>query len=299
MGGAAEALPQERLSVRASPHQAMPRPKSPTSVSPPRPSSAEEAFVLAKPAIDAVPSDALVVINLDIPEVVSATLGVLSRIRALRPELARLPDFDLDLVDHLELYALAAWHAHLEAQRPGGRAAVQVLLEEATTLRLDLLREAESLVSRGVFEGSAVAAIRAGQGHVDMANDLVALATLYQKGWKLIAGRSFVTEAEVERAARLGSELLLAIGRREHEREAPHSAAGLTRARAYTLFARAYEEVRRGVGYLRWYRGDAESIAPTLYRIRAPRKAPKKAVEPADGGGAVAAPPARRKKPPR
>jgi hypothetical protein len=277
----------------------MPRPKSTTPASPPRPSSAEEAFVLAKPAIDAVPRDALVVINLDIPEVVSATLGVLSRIRALRPGLARLPDFDLDLVDHLETYALAAWHAHLEAQRPGGRAAVHVLLEEATTLRLALLREAESLVHRGVFEGNAVAAIRVGQGHVDVANDLVALATLYEKGWKVIAGRSFVTEADVERAARLGSELLLAIGRREHEREAPHSAAGLTRARAYTLFAHAYEEVRRGVSYLRWYRGDAESIAPTLYRIRAPRKAPKKALEPADAGGEVVATPAKRKKRPR
>jgi hypothetical protein len=277
----------------------MPRPKSTAPALPPRPSSAEEAFVLAKPAIDAVPRDALVVINLDIPEVVSATLGVLSRIRALRPGLARLPDFDLDLVDHLETYALAAWHAHLEAQRPGGRAAVQVLLEEATTLRMALLREAESLVHRGVFEGNAVAAIRVGQGHVDVANDLVALATLYEKGWKLIAGRSFVTEADVDRAARLGSELLLAIGRREHEREAPHSAAGLTRARAYTLFAQAYEEVRRGVSYLRWYRGDAESIAPTLYRIRAPRKAPKKPLEPADAGGEVVATPAKRKKRPR
>ena len=35
--------------------------------------------------------------------------------------------------------------------------------------------------------------------------------------------------------------------------------------KAFTLFARAYDQCRRLVSYLRWDTGDAESIAPSIY----------------------------------
>lgn len=37
--------------------------------------------------------------------------------------------------------------------------------------------------------------------------------------------------------------------------------------RAYALFARAYDEVRRVVTYLRWHERDADQIAPCLYTL--------------------------------
>ncbi|MFS8069892.1 MAG: hypothetical protein ACMG6S_26300, partial [Byssovorax sp.] len=38
--------------------------------------------------------------------------------------------------------------------------------------------------------------------------------------------------------------------------------------RAFTLFTNAYDQVRRGVMYLRWDEGDADSLAPSLYKGR-------------------------------
>ncbi len=43
------------------------------------------------------------------------------------------------------------------------------------------------------------------------------------------------------------------------------------RARAFTLFSRAYDQVRRAVNVLRWDEGDADSIAPSLYAGRGGR----------------------------
>ncbi len=46
----------------------------------------------------------------------------------------------------------------------------------------------------------------------------------------------------------------------------------LTRWKAFTLLERAWDEVRRGVAYLRWHDGDAEEIAPALRRQRRGRR---------------------------
>ena len=50
------------------------------------------------------------------------------------------------------------------------------------------------------------------------------------------------------------------------------AAAALDRQRAFTLFARRYDELRRVVTYLRWHQGDADRIAPSLYRRRHKRR---------------------------
>jgi hypothetical protein len=58
-------------------------------------------------------------------------------------------------------------------------------------------------------------------------------------------------------------------------------AATDARMRAFTLFSRAYADVRRAVAYLRAGEGDAESIAPSLYTGRARKKSPDAAEPPA------------------
>jgi hypothetical protein len=47
------------------------------------------------------------------------------------------------------------------------------------------------------------------------------------------------------------------------------------RHRAYTLFVRAYDEVRRAVSFLRWRKGDADDIIPSIYSVRAARPRPE------------------------
>ena len=53
-----------------------------------------------------------------------------------------------------------------------------------------------------------------------------------------------------------------------------------TRRGAATLFLAAYEEVRHGVLFLRWYEKDADDIAPSLYAGRGSRKKVASALSP-------------------
>jgi hypothetical protein len=48
--------------------------------------------------------------------------------------------------------------------------------------------------------------------------------------------------------------------------------ATLTRLRAFTLFSRVYEDVRRAVQYVRGKAGDADAIMPSLYAGRGPKR---------------------------
>lgn len=276
---------------------------SPPSV-PPAPPNAKLAYDRVLGEIDAVKDDELIPINLDVSLAALLVVGALPGIRKYRRDLAELPRFDMRNLTHLEDYALAARYAHVQAIPSGAtQAQIRSMTEEGTALRTVLLNNADLLVSYQVFRAEEVAAVRAGQGHVDLADDLIVFGAMYEAAWKTIAGRTFVTEAQVARATTLGSELFSALGVRNWGPAEQEKTVGANRGRAYTLFVKAYDEVRRGLSYLRWHEGDVDQIAPSIYRSRAPRSASDKgaengngqAVEPADHGsnGAGASPEAK------
>ncbi|WP_437838407.1 hypothetical protein [Sorangium sp. So ce1153] len=242
---------------------------------PAAPPQAAAAFDKAAPEMDALEGHALLPINIDIPRAVSQVLGVLPGLLALRPLIAeRLPTHDVGLVDRLETYALAAWYAHLAWLSSGGaQNGLKPLLEEAVPLRANLLGDAEALARRGLVDAETVADIRAGNGHMDTANDLVALSALFSGSWSEIAGKTAATEEEVRRAGELGPQLLAALGVREHGAAPGPTDAADKRARAFTLFVNAYDQTRRAVAYLRWNEDDLETIAPSLYKGRGGRGA--------------------------
>ncbi|KYF75993.1 hypothetical protein BE17_19805, partial [Sorangium cellulosum] len=215
--------------------------KKPAPKKPAAPPQAAAAFDKAAPEMDALERDALFPINLDIPRAVSQVLGVLPGLLALRPLIAeRLPTHDVGLVDRLEIYALAAWYAHLAWLSSGGTLnGLKPLLEEAVPLRANLLGDAEALARRGLIDAETVADIRAGNGHMDTANDLVALSALFSGSWSEIAEKTAATEEEVRRAGELGPQLLAALGVREHGAAPGPTDAADKRARAFTLFVNA------------------------------------------------------------
>jgi hypothetical protein len=245
----------------------MPRPKKPVAPAPQStPPTAELAYEKVLAEIEAVPDEHLIAVNLDIPQSVATVLGKLEAIRAYEEELVSLKGLDARCVERLPTYAQAAWHAYLMAQPAPPQTQVRALIDEATELRANLLVEADVLVRRGVFDAQAIAAIRAGQGYVDLANDLSALAPMYRKVWADIQGHAYVSEREINRAAVLGLELLSAVGVRAGGGAASEHVAADLKLRAFALFVRAYDEVRRGLAFLRWHEDDAEEIAPSLYR---------------------------------
>lgn len=257
-------------------------PASPRKPSPP--SKAAAAFDAIQRELAALDSADLATINLDIPQAVSIVLGALPGLHALRESIVvDLPKFSISFLDHLETYALGAWYAHLLALPPASpENPSKPLLDEAGPLRENLLSDAEALARRGYLDAAAVAEIRAGHGNVDTANDLVALSALLGLAWATIRDKTAATEEEVKRAGDLGPLLLAALGVREHGAAVAPAEAADRRARAYTLFVRAYDEVRRAVNYVRWHEGDADQIAPSLYKGRGGRGVQPKDATPAD-----------------
>jgi hypothetical protein len=235
---------------------------------PATPPRAAAAFNKIAPELGELSPSALVPINIDVPRAVALVLGVLPGLTALRAAIVKqLPEHRIALLDKLENYALAAWYAHLLALPESGPGnAVKPLLDEAVALRATLMGDAEALARRGLLDPDAVADIRSGQGHVDTANDLVALSALFAESWPEIGSRTAATEEEVRRAGDLGPKLLAALGVREHGATPGPTDATDRRRRAFTLFVRAYDQARRAVTYLRWDEGDTELIAPSLYK---------------------------------
>lgn len=223
--------------------------------------------------LDAMGAEEVMHIRVDISRAVATALGAWPRIRELRPRLVEeLPSFPRRLFDGLETYALAALYAHLSATAELADDTLKELVAEATPLRDILLIAAEALAHRGHLDATRVAEIRSGQGYLDTANDLIALGGLYAEAWPTVANKTAVERAEVDRATALGRELFAALGRREQllTSQSPKS----TRARAFTLFVRAYDACQRAVTYLRWDEGDADTLAPSLFKVR--RRAGKK-----------------------
>jgi hypothetical protein len=244
-------------------------PKAPSPVKPAEPPRAAAAFAAIQPEMLELLPENLAKINIDIPQAVSIALGVLPGLAFLRPTIAELPDFKIDHFDKLETYALGAWYAHLLALPPASASnPLQPLLEEATKLRANLLSDAEALATRGHLDPEAVQVIRAGHGQVDTANDLVALSALMGSKWDEIATKTAATAEEVHRAGDLGPLLLAALGVREHSATATPAEAADRKVRAFTLFTVAYDQLRRAMLYLRWNEGDADLLAPSLYKGR-------------------------------
>lgn len=225
--------------------------------------------------IDAMSVEGLGRITLYVPVAVTIAVGAVPNVEAMRDEIRRrAPDVDLERISRLSDYAQAAHYAHIVAVRQAeAKTMLPVLLAEASPLRERLLRSAELLAHFGALRAERVAAIRRGTGHLDVVNDLTELALLFRDSWSEIAGKTPVMWGEVERADELGYQLLVALGRRDVGTDGANEPSKATedRLKAFWLFFRVYEEVRRAFTFLRWYEGDAEVLAPSLYRARRPR----------------------------
>lgn len=248
-------------------------PKAAAKVGVPKDGAAALAAVAAE--LDALAPDEFEPVNVDIPTAVSIIIAAVPHVTGLRSRIvAALPETDIQVVDRLGTYALAAWYAHLLALPRSTEQEVTSLLEEATPLREDLLVAAEALAHKRLLDPASVAAIRSGQGNLDKANDLVALAALFTAEWPRVEHKTTVEWAEVQRAGELGPKILVALGARDVPGESTQTTDPASRrVRAYTLLIRAYDECRHAIRYLRRKEGDAAAFAPSVHVGRGGRAA--------------------------
>jgi hypothetical protein len=216
-----------------------------------------------------VPDSELVLINVDIPTAVTAALGALPEIRALRPRIvAEMSQYDIERFDKVESYALAAWQANTEyAIASAPIESLDALSAEGAQLRRKLFADATAMAERGFIDGHKLKELDGPVGYQNLAVDLSKLAGLLRKSQLLLSGKTPVTLAELDRAEILADRISTAVGLREQGPAAIASTADI-RKRAFSLFVSAYDHARRAVHYLRWKEDDADKIAPSLYSGR-------------------------------
>ncbi len=256
---------------------------------------AAAAFAKVQSQLGKLKEEELAPLTVDIQKVAGTVLGLVPRFREFQDEIAEnLPTLSPTLADDIETRALGAWYAQMLFSAPRGEEVFKQMLEEATTLREALLVSAGPLVYKGLLEKEKIDGIRKGQGHIDKANDLVALGELYESIWPKIQGKTAVEATEWKRALELGPSLAAAVGARQQGNSAQKTDADLEtqRVRAFTLLLKAYDELRRALTFLRWVEGDVDEIAPVL--VKAPPKPREKKVDEkvADPAGVTPPPPA-------
>jgi hypothetical protein len=258
----------------------------------------EAAYAATLPEITALPDDRAVAVNVDVVSAVTALLGMLPELRALRTQIQEeLPKFDIDRFDKLQQYALALSHAntvHRGTFAPKG--SIADLGNELTTIRDRLFTTAQALVSFGLMDASQIKECKKANGYRPTAADVLMLIEAFKEKWSNIEGKVPVTLSALHDAGNRALELLNAVGLKE---QGPVSSgeAAMLRQKAFGLFLRAYEDARRAVAYLRHYAGDADEIMPSLYAGRGGRRPreegtdePKPAVTPAPPGSQTAEP---------
>lgn len=238
------------------------------------------AYERRLPEILAVKEEAFVAINLDVHAVVARVIGALSRIKALEQQLQALPDADQSLLAGLEDYARATGEAQLRYEfslAPGSE--IQALNEEAIHKRETLRTDAAALVQRGLLEPDALLGFKGSVGYKNVSFELMGYADVLRNAWPHIAGKTALTLDEIQAAKDLGAQLFEAAGLRD---VAPADVAETARIRqqAYSLLFHAYTETRRCVQYLRFNEGDADTIAPSVFTVRARSAAAEPAPEP-------------------
>lgn len=243
-----------------------------------------EAFLRRKEAIAAVPQTDLIPVNVDLQTLTTNTRGRIGRLTAFRERIVKeLPTADVTALDNLEDFVMALTYTHSQYRASSTPAEhLPELQAEAANCRDILYCDAVALDKRGIIDGAKLKELRGTNGYQGTAFELLTVYTVLRDNWDKIEGKTALTSDELERAGAVADELMIAVGIRE---SAPQAMAEviLTRQRAFTLFAKAYDEVRRCITFLRWKEGDADEIAPSLYSGR--RKKPVRVVPPTGDGG--------------
>lgn len=226
----------------------------------------DECYERLLPEALALKEESLVPVNVDIPSALLTVMSVARKLPSLKSGLQALPWFPLPEVLCLPEYVLALYSAHLRfvaANEP--LTSFWELLARARESRRLLLLDAKLLMSCGTLSAGLLRELSRTRGYKSVAFDLAKLSQLYRDNWELVQGRTGVREHEIEACRNLALTLVDAISRKEGK--CPQVAAAMSiRQRMFVLLAGVYDELRRGVSYMRWHEGDADRLVPSLYR---------------------------------
>jgi hypothetical protein len=246
-------------------------------------SRCREAYQAVLPEANALRLQELARVNLNATTAVTTVLQVLPLILPYREQAKRLPRFDIGNFDRLEAYSLALVYA---LTMPGPSLtppqALAALNQQCAALAGVLHADAVALSKRGLLDPAELKGFRPAARSKQLAFDTLKLTSTLRANWDKIAARTGLQLSELDHAESLAGQLLIALGDLE-QMVANVEQQALQRQRSFTLFFRAYAEVRRALSYLVGDQ-DIDRIAPSLYarRTARARKASRRGASPTD-----------------
>lgn len=231
---------------------------------------AREAFEMLRPHLADLAEVRRGNVNLQRVAIFAAATGRWVRSPGVREQFAALPAaaFDVAHVDRLEPTALALWHALVEAKRAAVGASQVAVAGEVIKQAKALKRRMYQVIEYHLGSDSAVRAeldaIREGTGYMDLAEDLMRLARLYEAHAPALAGdTTHYRQSDREEASRMAHVIVHELG------EVRQSEAAIWSdhvRRTWTLLANSYDEISAAGRFLLRHQ-DAEARFPSLITV--------------------------------
>jgi hypothetical protein len=231
----------------------------------PPPEGSAAAYAQYLPIAQETPASEIPTFRLD-PAL--ANQNVTTAMAALAPytsTLAALPSpFSLTAMQAVPSIALATIYAaaQVDLASPGTTAA---LVKAASTLRGVMLSSAVTLMKAGVLPAPEVQRIMKGTGVADTAQDCVDLAQLFTTNAAAVAGKTPVTQAQIQQATQVGDALLKVLKPARTPSQPRHTTNPSVAARNAlgALLTTQYEQQVRRAGMWIWL-DDVDKHVPAL-----------------------------------
>ncbi|MEM9489056.1 MAG: hypothetical protein AAGC55_07925 [Myxococcota bacterium] len=231
-----------------------------------------QALDALRPTLLSMPDEALLPARFSMLGGMTRALGLARAYAADRPRFAgafSLAAFDPAVYDDMELRVQALWQADVDYRLlVDPQRALPPLVEEATPLRRALLRAATYLWGEDDTLGDQVAAIRRGRSTLDLADDLNALASLFEAHWADAIGRCAVTPDDLDRARQLGLRIAHALT----DDDSALGRARDLRTRAAIYLKQGVDEVRAAAAFVFRHEPDRLAAYPSLFGGRTPMR---------------------------
>ena len=232
--------------------------------------SAEQAYASYKATAEALPAEKLEgqYVLQGVVTVLDLVWLLIKQAKADERELVTMPAITAQSIEEITQLRLAYWHASLEvemSQSESKRKRAQELMRKLRTIRRRLFGAIDVIWPDDEAMQDRLTALKKGQGHADLASDIVALVGLYRPRLKEAAAwlHTAPLEALLDEGSRLAPEMLEA--RKEEGQTTEAEKKIEMQRRLFALLEDAYNEIAATGAYV--FRRDpqhAENYAHTL-----------------------------------
>jgi hypothetical protein len=190
----------------------------------------------------------------------------------------KLPNVNVEELSMLPRLAQGLAFAALQVHRELRTASFGTLFDRAQTLRRKLRKSAEALAEANLLSDADADEVRL-RGHMDVAEDCLALAAVFRRNEAKIAGRSPVVAADLREAEQVSEKLRELLGQQGEEGGAPSLVKIIEmRDRFWTLLKQRHDVLWRCGAWL-FGRAVDERVPPLPVRQAMIRRPPILPVE--------------------